>query len=103
MHPQYRLNLNLNVLKEKRESVETVIKISLTINTAIYIGPGANLRGADLTGANFQKMNLSNADLRDANLQGASLEMANLKDANLQGASLKDVKFSSTIMPDGSK
>ena len=42
---------------------------------------GANLRGADLIGANLRDANLIGANLRDANLNGA-----NLIDANLSGA-----------------
>ena len=43
-----------------------------------YVGPGANLAGADLTGAS----------LSDANLAGANLTKASLRDANLFHASL---------------
>jgi hypothetical protein len=44
-----------------------------------HIGPGVDLRGADLEGAN----------LGGANLRGANLSSANLKDANLISADLK--------------
>ncbi|MTC75747.1 pentapeptide repeat-containing protein [Providencia sp. wls1919] len=46
-------------------------------------GSKANLRFANLMGAN-----LRDADLRDANLMGADLRFANLMDANLMGANL---------------
>jgi hypothetical protein len=46
---------------------------------------GANLRGADLYGAN-----LRDADLYGANLYGANLYGANLYGANLRGANLRD-------------
>ncbi|EBZ0565105.1 pentapeptide repeat-containing protein, partial [Salmonella enterica subsp. enterica serovar Newport] len=54
---------------------------------------GANLRDADLCGAN-----LRGANLRDANLCGANLRDANLYDAdlcgtNLRGANLPDLTF----------
>ena len=55
--------------------------------------PFANLRGADLRGANLRDAdlkgaNLKGADLRDANLQGANLRGADLRGANLRGANL---------------
>ena len=54
-------------------------------------GERANLRGADLSGANLRDANLHSADLsganlRDADLSGANLRGANLSDANLSGA-----------------
>ena len=50
---------------------------------------GANLRGADLRGANLCGANLCGADLRDANLCDADLCGADLCDANLCGANLR--------------
>ncbi|EAT8818672.1 pentapeptide repeat-containing protein [Salmonella enterica] len=52
------------------------------------IGSRANLRGADLCGANLYGANLRGADLCDANLRGANLRGANLYGANLRGADL---------------
>ena len=49
----------------------------------------ANLRDADLRGAN-----LSDADLSDADLRGANLRGANLRDADLRGADLRDANLS---------
>ncbi|EHR7010718.1 pentapeptide repeat-containing protein [Salmonella enterica] len=49
---------------------------------------GANLRGADLRGANLCGANLCGADLYGADLCGANLCGANLCDANLYGADL---------------
>jgi hypothetical protein len=43
---------------------------------------------ADLRDANLSGANLSGADLRDANLSGANLRDANLSGANLSGADL---------------
>ena len=48
----------------------------------------ANLRGADLYGADLYGANLRGADLREANLPGANLYGANLREANLSGADL---------------
>jgi hypothetical protein len=48
----------------------------------------ANLRGADLSWANLREANLSGADLREANLSGANLSWANLREANLRNITL---------------
>jgi len=48
----------------------------------------ARQNGADLRDANLSGANLSDADLRDANLRGADLRGADLRDANLRGAYL---------------
>jgi hypothetical protein len=67
-------------------------------------GVRANLRGADLSGANLSWANLRGADLRGAylswanlhraNLSGADLSGANLSWANLRGADLRGVNLS---------
>lgn len=49
---------------------------------------GANLSDADLPGADLSGANLSDADLSGANLRGADLSGANLRNANLSGASM---------------
>jgi len=49
---------------------------------------GANLRGADLRGANLRGADLRDADLRGANLRDADLCGADLRDADLRGADL---------------
>ena len=46
----------------------------------------ANLRGAELRGANLISANLGDAELRGANLGGANLRGAELEGANLAGA-----------------
>ena len=55
----------------------------------------ANLRGADLGGANLRGAELEGADLGGANLRGAELEGANLRGANLGGANLEDANLGS--------
>ena len=50
---------------------------------------GANLRGADLERANLRGADLREADLERANLRGADLEAAYLERANLRGADLE--------------
>ena len=49
---------------------------------------GANLSGADLVGANLEDADLVGANLEGAFLWGANLKGANLYNANLQGANL---------------
>ena len=51
----------------------------------------ANLRGADLHGACLYDADLGHADLSDANLSGANLSGANLHGADLRGADLSGV------------
>ena len=67
------------------------------------IGPGADLRSADLRGADLKGANLENADLRGANLEGADLNMAsligcNLDGVNISGANLNGVRISDANM-----
>jgi len=50
----------------------------------------ADLRGADLCGANLRDADLRGADLRGADLCGANLRDADLRDADLRGANLRD-------------
>jgi uncharacterized protein YjbI with pentapeptide repeats len=49
---------------------------------------GANLRGVDLRGADLSTANLGGADLRGADLNGANLREANLSRADLISANL---------------
>ena len=51
-------------------------------------GIRANLRGANLCGANLSRANLRGANLREANLSRANLCGANLREANLSRANL---------------
>ena len=51
---------------------------------------GANLRGADLHGARLGQARMRRADLREADLSGARLSQADLRDANLGGATLTE-------------
>ena len=60
----------------------------------------ANLRGADLFGANLSGANLSDANLRGADLFGANLSDANLSDANLFGANLRGANLSNADLRD---
>jgi len=55
----------------------------------IAVGSGANLRDADLRGADLCGANLRDADLRGADLCGADLRDADLRGADLCGANLR--------------
>ena len=66
--------------KEGNTITETVLEA---------IRRGANLRDANLYGANLCDANLRGANLRDANLYGADLCDADLRDANLRDANLR--------------
>jgi hypothetical protein len=64
-----------------------------TINGKEYdLVPYADLRGANLSGANLADANLSGANLADADLRGADLYGANLRGADLYGANLRGAK-----------
>ena len=54
----------------------------------------ADLRGADLSCANLRGADLSGANLRGADLSGANLSCANLSNANLRGANLRGADLS---------
>ena len=54
---------------------------------------GANLRGANLRNADLHGAGLCGADLRNANLRGANLRSADLRNANLRGANLCDANL----------
>ncbi len=61
------------------------------------IGPGADLRRADLFGAGLEGADLSGADLNEANLKRAGLEGANLSGADLVGAKLRWTNLTGAI------
>jgi len=78
--------------KEAESFIEFVEKNKANLREANLIGADlreANLRGADLREANLREANLIGADLREANLIGADLREANLIGANLRGADLR--------------
>ena len=57
----------------------------------------ANLSGADLSDANLRDANLSDADLSGADLSDANLSDANLSGADLSGANLRDANLRGAI------
>jgi hypothetical protein len=59
---------------------------------------GADLRVANLRGANLSGADLSGADLRVANLRGADLSGADLRGANLSGADLRGANLRGSDM-----
>ena len=56
-------------------------------------GERADLRNADLWGANLRDANLWDADLRNANLRDAGLQRADLRGADLRGADLRNANL----------
>lgn len=58
------------------------------IRNRLKMVAGADLRGADLTGARADRALLVNADLRDVRAAGASFHQADLRRANAAGADL---------------
>lgn len=72
----------------------------MVINGKEYeIGPGADLRGANLSGADLRDANLFGADLRDADLRDADLRGADLRLAKIQGANTKGIKLKKALLP----
>ncbi|EBG7039859.1 pentapeptide repeat-containing protein [Salmonella enterica subsp. enterica] len=61
---------------------------------------GADLRGADLRDADLYGADLRDADLRDADLRGADLRGADLRGADLRGADLRDANLYGADLPD---
>ncbi|EAZ3238571.1 pentapeptide repeat-containing protein [Salmonella enterica subsp. enterica serovar Tennessee] len=61
---------------------------------------GANLRGANLCDADLFGADLRGADLRDADLFGANLCGADLRDADLFGANLRGANLCGADLPD---
>ncbi|EAE6961494.1 pentapeptide repeat-containing protein [Listeria monocytogenes] len=53
----------------------------------------ADLRGADLSGANLRFADLRGADLNNANLSNADLSNVNLSNANFRGVDLSDANL----------
>ena len=66
-----------------KDEIKTVLELHVKWLKCEEGGSRADLRGANLYGAD-----LSGANLRDANLYGADLSGANHRDANLRGADL---------------
>ena len=60
---------------------------------------GADLREANLRGADLYRANLCGADLRGADLCGADLYRANLRGADLCGADLRGADFDFSCLP----
>ena len=79
-----------NILFEYEKEDNTIAKTLLEAIKNNANLRGANLCGADLRDANLRGADLRGADLRDAYLRGADLRDAYLCGANLCGAYLRD-------------
>ena len=95
----------MNNMKTRTDNGKTVEYCAKRVNltgldvSKAITGKRANLREADLTGADLPGANLSEAlltgaDLSEALLTGASLWGANLREADLSGANLFDADLS---------
>lgn len=54
---------------------------------------GANMRGANMMDANMRGADMMDANMRDADLRGANLMDANMMDADLRGANMMDANM----------
>lgn len=63
---------------------------------------GADLSGATLAGVDLSDSNAIGVNLTNANMRGVNLADADLTGATLTGADLTDAQYCNTIMPDGS-
>ena len=68
--------------------LQEILKLHLLWLQGDSTGKRADLREADLYGANLREANLYGANLREANLYGANLRGAGLHGADLRGAGL---------------
>ena len=59
--------------------------------------PGADLREADLSGADLHEMDLRSADLKGANLKGVNLSKAHLEGSILWGANVSEANLDGTF------
>ncbi len=74
-------------------------KVDLSSAQMSYLGEGwgyADMRGADLSGANLTETQMDRADLKKANLTGADLSEAHLMGVDLTGANLTGTKLYGT-------
>jgi hypothetical protein len=77
------------------------IKLGLAVRWAVHNKAdlrGANLSGADLSGVDLRGANLSGADLSGVDLRGANLSGADLYGANLYGADLSGADLSGAYL-----
>ena len=89
-----------------REAVIAAVREGADLRGANLSGAylrGADLRGANLSGAYLRGANLRGAYLSGASLSGADLRGANLRGANLRGASLIGARPVVQVGPIGSR
>ena len=77
-----------DIVIRRIERTESGEKISIESTISVLIGPGCDLSGRDLGGAQLEGF-----DLRGANLRGTWLNGANFRGANLSGADFTDAQL----------
>ena len=77
-----------NIVIRRIERTKSGEKISIESTISVLIGPGCDLSGRDLGGAQ-----LDGFDLRGANFRGAWLNGANFRSANLSGTDFTDARL----------
>ena len=65
-----------------------------------YIGPGANLKDANLSGANLYGLNLNAADLTRTNFTGAKLGNVSFNDSIMSGTILTNADMNGSVLSD---
>jgi len=91
------------MLKPTQYELESIIywcnEMGLQIDLAGADLRYANLAGANLTGADFYKADFRKASLNGANLTGADLRECSLQEADLRGANLSGVDLDYSAWP----
>ena len=77
-----------DIVIRRIERTKSGEKISIESTISVLIGPGCDLSGRDLGGAQLEGF-----DLRGANFRGAWLNGANFRSANLSGADFTDARL----------
>jgi hypothetical protein len=79
-----------------KESLKEILRLHGMWLRGDSEGERANLRNADLRGADLSDTDLRNANLSDTDLRNADLRGADLRNANLRGADLRNANLSDT-------
>jgi uncharacterized protein YjbI with pentapeptide repeats len=85
-------------MKKTQEELDQILQQhQLWLDTEGGTGQRAELRYANLTGANLYNANLYGVLLCNANLTGANLHGADLRRVDFFGANLRDARFDTNI------